>query len=94
MYIYKTTLIYNTNMINPVIVAIKYLNWQSIKSNSVMRIKEKLGFSNLSLILELISLKPSIYTINGTSNKLVKILIVQHRKKDENTHLYKYCFLY
>ena len=55
MYIYKTTLIYNTNMINPVIVAIKYLNWQSIKSNSVMRIKEKLGFSNLSLILELIS---------------------------------------
>ena len=42
--------------------------------------KEKLGFSNLSLILELISWKSSIYIINGTSNKLVKILIVQHRK--------------
>ena len=81
-------------MINPLIVALKYLYWQSIQSNSVMRMKEKLGFSNLSLILELISWKSSIYTINGTSNKLVKILIVQYRKKDESTQLYKYCFLY
>ena len=60
IYIYIHTCIYvyiynNTNMINPVIVAVKYLYWQSIQSNSVMRMKEKLGFSNLSLILELIS---------------------------------------